>query len=572
MIIQVQIPVTRFAVAYEVGLRRPYSTFEHLLLAAIDRGASDLETLSSMFAVPGRLVVEGVVTLVHAGWIGLGSDDNSLLTTLAGHAAAESREPPTTLETRQPFPLHVAMERVAGSYCRNSDVTLIRDQDLQLPDGTSVIRLDPQMHDNHIDTGDVRPLLRVDPGQWVRWISPDARLVSKGSQSAIGLFDPESGRLTNLPDSFRAAIEPVLVARFGGRADRYVPPQDLPPDTRRCRIEMTEGDLIVNADEHQALIRRALIEATNHFVACSAFLRRSVLEALASDISDALERGVSVDLLWGYDDASRDTPEALEYVKKLQYDNRSAAGELTCNQTASGSHAKILIWDSAARPTNATVGSYNWLSAGSTPLGELSVRVTHPGLVADLARFVADRWSEIPGARLESAQRRWHQLSSEWEQLWSEEDEPEPGVIASVVLGRTHEAALRRALVDSSPGVVAVLSHRIAPVGIRRLRDGASIERSEFTGAIVAGELIDETTQEQVQETADSLRMRYLNRPVHAKVLVHRDSVIVGSYNYLSADSLSRGGRSRELSLRFDGLTARKLVQARLPEIWSAST
>jgi len=335
---------------------------------------------------------------------------------------------------------------------------------------------------------------------------------------------------------------------------------------------MTESDLVVNAGEHQALIRRALGEARTHFVACSAFLRRPVLEALASDIGDALDRGVSVDLLWGYDEAGRQTSEALEYVKKLQYDNRSAPGSLTCNQTASGSHAKVLIWDSAANPTNAAVGSYNWLSAGSTPLGELSVRVTHPGLVADLARFIADRWAEIPGARLESAQRRWHQLSSEWERLWSKEDEPAPGVVASVVLGRTHEAALRRALVDSSPGVLAVLSHRIAPVGIRRLRDGALVERSQYTGAMVAGELIDDVTEEQVQESADLLGMRYLNRPVHAKVLVHRDSVIVGSYNYLSADPPSRGGRARELSLRFDGFTARKLVQARLPEIWKSSS
>ena len=110
--IQVHIPVTRFAVAYEVGGSRPYSVFERLLLRAIESGATDLEALSVMFAVPNRLVVEGIVTLIQAGWVGLSSEDNALLTTTAGQTAIHSGEQPTTLETTRPFPLNVVMDRV----------------------------------------------------------------------------------------------------------------------------------------------------------------------------------------------------------------------------------------------------------------------------------------------------------------------------------------------------------------------------------------------------------------------------------------------------------------------------
>jgi hypothetical protein len=64
--LQVQVPVTRFSVAYEVGEARPYSAFERLLLRAISDGSTDIQSLASHFAVPTRLIIEGVVTLIHA--------------------------------------------------------------------------------------------------------------------------------------------------------------------------------------------------------------------------------------------------------------------------------------------------------------------------------------------------------------------------------------------------------------------------------------------------------------------------------------------------------------------------
>jgi hypothetical protein len=331
-------------------------------------------------------------------------------------------------------------------------------------------------------------------------------------------------------------------------------------------VHLVPDDIIVNADEHQAVLDQALSEATSNLVVCSAFLSRPVLEGVATQVAAALSRGVSVDLLWGYAGHTPDVASALDFIKKLQYDNKHAPGSLTCNREPSGSHAKLIIWNTT-EGVNACVGSYNWLSAGSTPMGELSIHIRHPSLVADLARFVADRWSEIPGARLDVAQRRWHQLAASWERQWVEESDAEAGVVVSLVFGRGHEAALRRALVDTSPGVLAIMSHRAATVGVRRLEDGRSVERANFTGVLTLGEFLD-VAPDEVGQMATNLGMRFLHRPVHAKVLIHGNVVLVGSYNYLSADPPSRGGRARELSVRLDGEGSRKLIQARLPEVW----
>jgi len=568
--IQVQVPVTRFAVAYEIGEARPYSVFERLLLQAIQEGASNLDSLAAAFAVPARLVVEGVVTLIEAGWVGLRSEDNGLVATPAGEDAVAAGTPPTTLATQRPYPLHVVMERATGAFCRNSDVTLVRDRELDPPSPGRVVRLPADINDNHIDTGDVRPLLRPRPGQWVRWINPEAQLVSKGSQTAVGFYDTSSGRLSNLPDSFRASLEPVLVARYGGPRSTYVPEQRLPVDVRRCRVALRENDLVVNAAGHQELLNNALDSAHSHIVICSAFVKRSVLEGLADRLSAALRRGVAVDLLWGYTSTHSEIASALDFIKKLQYDNQLASGVLSCNREPSGSHAKLLIWD-APDAVSGCVGSYNWLSAGASAMGELSVKITHPSLVADLARFVADRWSEIPGAQLDVAQRRWHQLAATWEQMWVEDEDVEAGAVASLVFGRAHEAALRRAIVDTQPGSLVVTSHRAAAVGLRRLQEGRDIERAEFFGALVVGDLLDDVATEDMQAIAADLGLRYLERPTHAKLLIHGDSVLIGSYNYLSADPPSRGGRARELSVRLDGVASRKLVQERLPAVWRGS-
>ena len=564
-VIQLQIPVTRFAVAYETGGARPYSGFERLLLEAIDDGIARLDELTSVFAVPSRLVVEGVVTLIQAGWVGL-AGDNALVATAGGRAAVRSGQPPVTLETKRPYPLHVVMERVGGAYCRNADVTLVSNGSLQPPDGDRIIRLDPQLHDNQVDTGDVRSLIRVSPGEWVRWISAESTLVSKGSQSAVALYEPATARLTNVPDAFRSSLEPLLVDRFGGRTQHHASRRELPEHVRRCQVRITEDDIVVNAQAHEALLRAALDGAHAHLVACSAFATASALEGLTPHLTAAMERGVTVDMLWGY--SGRDDSAVVDFVKKLQYDCRGTAGQITCNAAPSGSHAKLLVWDSADGTVNGCVGSYNWLSAAGQTTGELSIRVTHPGLIADLARFVADRWAEVPGSRLDVAQRRWHQLAASWEQLGATVREPDAGSVASLVFGRGHEAALRRALVDSDPRRLIINSHRAASVGLRRLQAGTGVPRSPMTGVVVAGELLPDVAQSEIQAVTEQLGLKYLQRPIHAKLLIHGDTSLIGSYNFLSADPPSRGGRARELSIRLDGADARQLVEKRLLELW----
>lgn len=55
-----------------------------------------------------------------------------------------------------------------------------------------------------------------------------------------------------------------------------------------------------------------------------------------------------------------------------------------------------------------------------------------------------------------------------------------------------------------------------------------------------------------------------LSRRVHSKVLVRDDAVLIGSYNYLSADVEGTGSRAKELSIRVEDPTLTSVMIERL--------
>ncbi len=87
------LPVARYGVEYQVASGRPFSSFERLMLAAIHGGNGTLESLADLFRLHRRMVIEGVVTLMQAGWVCLAPDGSSFITTDSGRmACAESEE------------------------------------------------------------------------------------------------------------------------------------------------------------------------------------------------------------------------------------------------------------------------------------------------------------------------------------------------------------------------------------------------------------------------------------------------------------------------------------------------
>src|SRR6266849_5561125 len=116
------LPVSLYKVKFKVAAGRPFSRFERLILKAIDAGTNELDDLVKLFCVHRRMVVEGLVTLMQAGWVSLESQTNQFGLTPSGIGASKQEQSlPPLLHTEDRWQI-VVMERVAGQVARGDKV------------------------------------------------------------------------------------------------------------------------------------------------------------------------------------------------------------------------------------------------------------------------------------------------------------------------------------------------------------------------------------------------------------------------------------------------------------------
>lgn len=570
------VPVSRFRVTYEVAAGRPFSQLERMILRAIREGTTELVDLQKTFEVHPRLLIEGLVTLTHAGWLAVGGTgrEGFVLTSEGNEAAGSDRAPSTTeVSSRRAF---VVMERLTGALISNDEMRFASRKDLE-PVWGQAVRLPTEVADNRLNEGQVQHLLPRRKGEWVRWIGP-IDMMSKNAHWLPVNVDTDSGAVVGLPDVWAARLRSSVVdgaQRLGGtltaeaRARRWnvAAPRRFPPpvsagDDDMLRVPapawpvaLSESDLFLGAEDHERLLETALAEGRSILIA-SAFANVEKLEVLRPHLEAAIKRGATIDLLWGYmADGTADGKVTVEWLRKLAYDARDAKGHLRFNRSPSGSHAKLLLWDG---PTGfrACVGSYNWLSAqggGNWPRN-LTVRLSEPAMIAALARCAAALWSGAESEVLTSTGARWRRIAGELDAEASRAEGHSGNATARLILDRDHEATLR---VFSSTAKCRLLiaSHRLGPASEARLVSAEVSRPAAFTFEVVFGRADQEVAgleraRDVIRRSGGTLK---LVPELHAKVLVSDSSVCVTSYNFLSADPFGTARNARELGVVIEG-------------------
>lgn len=381
------VPISRFRITYEVAAGRPFSQLERMILRAIQEGASDVGGLQKTFEVHPRLLIEGLVTLTQAGWLAVGGPGRAgFVLTSEGREAAGSQRAPSTIavSSRRAF---VVMERLTGGLIANDEVRFVSRRDLGgVWDHT--LRLRPDVHDNRLDEGQVQSLLPKRQGEWVRWIGP-IDMISKDAHWLPVNVDLDNGAVVGLPDAWLSRLRVSIIddarrlaksvstegqarswsisgrRRFAGAPGEADDPDALRVPPVGWPVWLSESDFLFTADDHERLAAAAFGEARSSILVASAFVTIGKLEALRPHLEAALSRGVNVDLLWGYmADGTVDGRDTVEWLRKLGYSAKrdGLKGVVRFNRVASGSHAKLLLWDGASG-FRACTGSYNWLSA-----------------------------------------------------------------------------------------------------------------------------------------------------------------------------------------------------------------
>jgi hypothetical protein len=587
------LPVDRYLVEYETGTGVPFSEFDLTIARAVaDDGAVDLEKISELLALPQRLVIESLVGLARAGWVAVGARTAVFSVTPLGRKALKDPQVfmPERLHTRS---ARILMERSTGQVGSGNAVAYHTWRSLQEADEwAKYVVLDSDSGIPRMDTGSVKALLRRDKNEWIRHIGEPLL-----QQEVWVKLYVENDRIHGLPDAWRSAVT-ARIAQQLGRPSLHVGVQVTPGRALRKRnaIERTwHGDrnsttLIFGRQDHSKALARALTEAKSQVLIASAFVSAAVIENdLGPLVIEATRRGVRVDLLWGYS-AGEEEIDKRRTIDALADLKRACAGLnlLRYNEAPSGSHAKLLAWNTVDDRVHVCTGSFNWLSVRSEAQGaaptprEVSVLTSNSGLVGDLCTTVASLWVQADASML-GCSDLWQHTAAHLERratreqlaLRAEDDEPsatddgpasnltsEPigqnfdldGMELRQVRDQEHESLMREMLLTARTRI-GVVSHKIGAKGIVRL---SSLPRhSEAVPVSVAvrvavGELQDDAApmMGDVEAAIQSVGGVFTVHPgLHAKVVLADDSMLVSSYNFLSADPFATSGNAREVGV-----------------------
>lgn len=586
----VLVPLSRFRIAYEVAAGRPFSQFERLILRAIKEGASELSELRATFQVHPRLLIEGLVTLTHAGWLAIGGPGHEgFVLTAGGHEAAASDQPPSTIDVtgRQ---ASVVMERLSGALIANSEVRFASRRDLG-DVWDRALRLSPEVTGNQLDEGQVQHLLPRRQGEWLRWIGP-IDMLTKGANWLPVDVDIRSGNVIGLPDSWAPRLQAAIILRAseaGGTKqtealDRLVVARQHVGKSRPTVAEqgeamglqgpgsmrptiVSEEDFCFTEAQHESLLTTAMNEAQSSVFIASSLPNTEKLEYLRDGIEAAVKRGVNVDLLFGeLGGTPQELRAAIDWASKVAYEARQeGAGGLRFSRQASNFNGNLLLWD-GTNDGSACVGSYRWLAVSenrgeaSFP-GDVSVRISEPGSVAALARCAVGFWASIDNEMLSSTADRWRGIAAELDRKASgEAAHNEANANVCLVVDGEHETLIDQWKSTAQSRVLAA-SHELGSVS-RILK----VERDNDSVGTAGIDIVYGWTDRDQDWLADAARrlerrngsLRQID-DFRGKVLIKDELACITSYNVLSAACRVGANKGRELGIVIEG---RELVQA----------
>lgn len=599
----VLVPLSRFRITYEVAAGRPFSEFERLMLRAIKEGVCELSELRETFQVHPRLLIEGLVTLTHAGWLAIGGPGHEgFVLTSDGQEAATSHQAPSTtvVASRQ---ASVVMERLTGALILNSEVRFATRRELR-DVWDRAIRLVPEVADNQLDEGQVQHFLPRRQGEWLRWIGP-IDMLTKGANWLPVSVDVQAEVLVGLPDAWIPRLQKAVLTRAREvevtkspdemegsftfpvrRQQRSRESTDakessalqLPEKTWPARI--SEKNLCFTFAEHEDLLEEAMNDAQSSVFVAAPFPSVERMEVIRSRIEGALKRRVNVDLLFGEMKGGADDFRAVtNFCGKMAYCARQDGwGVLRFSREPSNFHGNLLAWDSTGG-CMACVGSYSWFALSdrggdSSVPRDVTIRVSEPGIVASLVRYAIGIWSAVESEVLSSTGDRWRGIAAELDRVSSQEAIEHANAKLRLVLDGEHEV-----LVDiwqnTAKSRLFVASHELGTLW--NINSGIpSIELSEmFRVDIVYGRT--ERKQAWMAEASKSIGERGgVVRKVEnfrGEVLIADATACVTSYCILGSDGSRGASGGREIGVIIEGKQFvdwlwNKLTQMASPDAW----
>ncbi len=578
------IPLTVFKVEYQIAQGRPYFALEKLIFKAIERKeVTRIGDLCTMFCLTGnnrRLVIESLITLAKAEMISANYDGNGFQVTTVGREIFNREAQPVTLNLERKDS-EIVLERTTGQLIRADHIGYASQETLSKLgswDSKACLQKAEELG-NGLPQSRLRDLLLWDKTKWIYSIKSDSP--QKEAYLKVQVIDQ---KIIGLPPSWHSLLEEKIIEKaqeVGLEPQIHYNHNSLPsskdesiegPRTVFYDISVKDVGILHTNTQHIEHLIWALKIAKSKIAIVSAFLDGACLEKeIKPLIIEAVNRGVNVDLLWGYrsePEGKGETP-GLEWLKALQDLTDKSKGKLCFNSTKTDSHAKLLVYDvesAQATTYSACVGSYEWLSketfqTSDTLCSDTTVSINHPRIVADLCEFIADCWESQKNSSSQD-QERWRNVAIDLYKhsigtVEGEDQDENPSGYCRIKLVQhdEHEGVLREYLRKAQVRC-AILSHQIGPDARIRLKAlKKPISDSNLTLKVIYGMLTENMKNddpgmavvEDIISSANGILRQEAD--VHSKLLLVDNNVVIGSDNFLTYTRKGGGNVSREISV-----------------------
>ena len=462
------LPIARYRVDYQVASGRPFSSFERLLLKAVGEGHGSVPALAKIFCIHRRLIVEGMVTLMQAGWVSLGADEAQFVLSLSGEKACAGNVLPDTIAVSDRH-LTIIVEKVSGQVARSNEVDFYTRANLRNLWDSGVLLRKGEIS-NVVDPGFVSSLLPHQPTEWIRWIGP-ITVLSDNAAFAVIDVDTEAQQIGGIPKAWESLLLTECLEQVRRRerqlteAEAPVEDSELRQFVRRDLAEaldaefsqvdsewapttLSSRDILWSVSDHQEALKSLIDKAETYLAIASPDLSQPGIAELLPTLQNALNRGLLVNIFMGQI-PKRSNPQAwaaLEALKKLEYDStrRPGDGRLAMATRESECATNIALADTKDGPT-AILGNYTWTAmdtADCTP--HLSIQLSDSWAVARLCELLADFSSADERLRLDAGFVRLKKAAGELRQC-AQSDFARHGdsFEARLLLERDHQQAVQ---------------------------------------------------------------------------------------------------------------------------------
>jgi cardiolipin synthase A/B len=551
MTVVIAVPVFRVGCKVGIDRGRAWSVVEEVVLWAITRQSKTVADLSLETALPRQLIVASIARLMRFRLVEVTPEDGAVAFRASdyGFKAVSGGHPLPYFPKRVARRVSFVIEWATGDFFPTR----------QVPRLLSAFRLDQERQSGT----EVRTVSVEGGGPSMSHqanLNRLSEIAARGWDEQVALVDGRTatlrddefmvlrvidGEAQGLPQSAGPSLRKIVTAAAALPPGTTLVPViysgprevlDSEPVGHPC--DFVAKDIVIGGTAHRDSLEAMLAHAHRRMIIHSTFLDAKRFQLLADPIRAACVRGVQFDLLWGAekdDETEKKNSTAASDIAKLVREDPAMKGRFRVRMKSTGSHAKVILYDTAEDGWIAAVGSCNWLSSPFQSV-ELSVVLRDQRVVADLA-FSIQRLVGRRGLADDMAT----EMAITTRDLRRHASSQGPAKV-SIVIGETHDRLIRTA--SGAAHRFLVGSHRLGSTA----RPGAIMQGEAAAGrkgvkAIVlytqpSGPLKNRHTR-ALEEEADGnglILRRTRKPPLHGKFAAwDNNDIVITSLNWASA-------------------------------------